>query len=92
MRWNNHINNIIAAANRTLGFVKRNLRVNLAEVKELAYKALVRPKLAYCATIWDPKATSDEFTGSMRNHHLVNQIEVVQRRAARWVTRRHNNT
>ena len=68
------------------------MRVNSQEVKEQAYKALVRPKLEYCATVWDPKATSDEFTGSMRNHRLVNQIEMVQRRAARWVTGRHNNT
>ena len=48
--------------------------------------------MEYCATVWDPKATSDEFTGSMGNHRLVNQIEMVQRRAARWVTGRHNNT
>ena len=27
----------------------------------------------------------------MKNHRLVNQIEMVQRRAARWVTGRHNN-
>ena len=95
MKWNNHISNITAAANRTLGFVKRNLRVKSAEVKKQAYKALVRrtlAKLEYCATVWDPKATSDEFTGSMGNHRLVNQIEMVQRRAARWVTGRHNNT
>ena len=92
MKWNNHISNITAAANRTLGFVKRNLRVNSQEVEEQAYKAIVRPKLEYCTTVWDPKATSDEFTGSMRNHRLVNQIEMVQRRAARWVTGRHNNT
>ena len=92
MKWNNHVNNITAAADRTHGFVKRNLRVNSAKVKEQAYKALVRPKLEYCATVWDPKATSDEFTGSMRNHRPVNQIEMVQRRAARWVTGRYNNT
>ena len=92
MKWNNHISNITAAANRTLGFVKINLRVKSAEVKDQAYKVLVRPKLEYCAAVWDHKATSDKFTRSMRNHRLVNQIEMVQRRAARWVTGRHNNT
>ena len=51
MKWNNHIiNNTTAASNRTLGFAKRSLRVNLVEVKEQAYKALVRQKLEYCAT------------------------------------------
>ena len=43
MKWNNLTSNITAAASRALGFVKRNLRVNLMEVKERACKALVRP-------------------------------------------------
>ena len=76
MKWDNHVNDITAAAaNRTLGFVKRNLKVNSAEVKEQAYKALVRPKPEYCATVWNPKATSDEFTGSMRNHRLLIKLK-----------------
>ena len=91
MKWNNHICNITAAANRTLGFRRRNLRVNSAKIKENAYKALAWLKLEYCATVWDPKATTDEFIGSMRNHRLVSQVEMVQRRAARWVTGPYNN-
>ena len=51
MKWNNHISNINVAANRTFGFLRRNLRVNSARIKEHAYKTLVRPKLEYCATV-----------------------------------------
>ena len=39
---------------QSLGFIKRNLKVHLPAIKEHAFKALVRPKLEYCNTIWDP--------------------------------------
>ncbi len=45
--------------------------------KELAYFALVRPNLEYCATVWDPHTKK-----------LINKIEMVQRRAARFVLNR----
>ena len=43
--WNDHISSITAKANRTLGFVKRNVMTNSEKVKELAYKTLVRPQV-----------------------------------------------
>ena len=45
------------------------------EAKEQAYKTFVRPILEYAAPIWDPHTA--------RN---INAVEVVQRRAARFVT------
>ena len=44
LSWNEHISSITAKANGTLGFVKRNVKLNNSKVKELAYKTLVRPK------------------------------------------------
>ena len=44
------------------------------KTKELAVQALVRSRLSYCAPIWDPHTQSH-----------INQIEMVQRRAARYV-------
>ena len=38
LSWNDHISSTTAKANRTLGFVKRNVRTNNRKVKELAYK------------------------------------------------------
>ena len=74
LKWNKHVNNISAKGNMSLGFVKRNLKGCTEDIKNLAYRSLVRPQLEYCAAVWDPY-TSD----------LINQIEAVQRRAAWFV-------
>ena len=81
LKFDKHINNITNKANQTLGFLKRNLKIQSSKVKEHAYKALVRPKLEYSSTVWDPHTKSQ-----------INQIEKVQRRAARFVSNRYNNT
>jgi hypothetical protein len=78
-----HINTIpvTAKANQSLGFIKRNLKVHSPAIKEHAFKALVRPKLEYCNTIWDPHTQQQKL-----------QIEKIQRRAARYVSNRYHNT
>ena len=73
--WNTHINQITSKANRTLGFVKRNVRTTNQSVKELAYKTLVRPQVEYASTVWSPYTKQN-----------IQKIEMVQRRAARWVS------
>ena len=80
-KWDKQINSITAKANQALGFLKRNLKVNSTPIKEHAYKALVRPKLEYASSVWDPHSTKQ-----------IQQIEKVQRRAARFVTNRYHNT
>ena len=54
LRWNTHVSNIFTKANRTLGFLRRNLYACPQEVKEAAYKGLVRPVLEYTGSVWDP--------------------------------------
>ena len=54
LRWNTHVNNICTKANWTLGFLRRNLYACPQEVKEAAYKELVRPVLEYSGSVWDP--------------------------------------
>ena len=54
LNWNHHINEITGKANRTLGFVKRNVKTKNEAVKELAYKTLVRPQVEYVSSVWNP--------------------------------------
>ena len=74
LSWTNHISNITSKSYQVLGLLRRNLYNCSTHVKEIAYKTLVRPKLEYCASVWDP-------------HHQEHKtrLEAVQRRAARFV-------
>ena len=45
LKWNTHVSNVCTKANRTLGFLKHNLSSFPKDVKEMAYKGLVRPIL-----------------------------------------------
>ena len=74
LRWNKHISNIVSKGNQTLGFLRRNLRINSPELKSIAYKSLVRPTVEYASSVWDPYTK-----------HNRDRIEMVQRRAARYV-------
>ena len=73
--WNTHINDITSFANRTLGFVKRNVVTKNTDIKNMAYNSLVRPQFEYAPDVWSPYTKEN-----------INKIEKVQRRAARWVT------
>ena len=81
MDWGQHVSEIFSKATKTLGFLRRNLAFAPRSTKEVAYKTLVRPKLEYAAPIWCPHS-------KLQN----NQIEKVQRTAARWTCRRWQNT
>ena len=54
LKWNTHISNVCTKANRTLRFLRRNLYSCPPDVKEAAYKGLVRPVLEYGSSVWDP--------------------------------------
>ena len=79
--WDNHITNICSKANRTLGFLRRNLKVGSTKLKATAYKTLVRPILEYASTVWDPHTQTN-----------VGRLEAVQRRAARYTLNRYKQT
>ena len=52
LKWNTHISNVCTKANRTLGFLGRNLYSCSPDVKEAAYKGQVRPVLEYGSSVW----------------------------------------
>ena len=49
--WNSHIDRITGYANRTLGFIRRNICTKLTKVRETAYNTLVRPQLEFASPI-----------------------------------------
>ena len=74
MTWSHHIQLKVNKATKVLNFIKCTLHKCTKEVKETAYFTLVRPLHEYAAIIWDPY-----------QQHLIDDIEKIQRRAARWV-------
>ena len=81
MDWGQHISEISSKATKTLGFLHRNMAFTPKSEKEIASKILVRPKLEYAAPIWSPYSKLQ-----------INQVDKVQRTAARWTCRRWRNT
>ena len=81
LTWNSHIDNVCKKANKTLGFLRRNLKIGSQKVKDMAYKTFVRPILEYACTVWDPYTQEQ-----------IDKLEAVQRRAARFVVNRYHNT
>ena len=77
LTFNNHIQKICTSANRSLGFIKRNIRTKSPAIREMAYKTLVRPLVEYSSSVWSPN--TDKY---------ISKIEMVQLKAARWA---HNN-
>ena len=73
----NHISRNTKKSNNMLGFLCRNLREASEEPKAQAYFTMVRSNLDHCSTIWSPYQRDQK-----------HQIEMVQRRSARFVTNR----
>jgi hypothetical protein len=69
---------MVGKGNKTLGFIRRNLKDCTKPVKSAAYTAIVRPTVEYASTIWDLSNKKKK----------IKSIEQVQKRAARFV---HNN-
>ena len=83
LSWNHHVDAITKKANSTLAFLRRNTSNCPKPVKSYCYETYVRPTLEYASTVWDPTTK-----------HNINKMEMVQRRAARYVHsdwRRHSS-
>ncbi|MCG8075849.1 MAG: reverse transcriptase family protein, partial [Candidatus Thiodiazotropha taylori] len=75
MSWNAHVDMITQKANNTLAFLRRNVGSCPPSTKEACYKSLVRPQVEYASSVWDPPTKN-----------LTQRVEMVQRRAARFVS------
>lgn len=72
--WQKHVECVAGKGNQILRFIKRNFRDCPQAVKETLFISLVRPILEYAGCVWDPCGEG-----------LKKDIEMVQRRAARFV-------
>ena len=51
LTWDDHINRSTSKANKTLGFLRRNIKVKSEPIKAIAYQTLVRPHLEYFSEV-----------------------------------------
>ena len=77
--WSDHITNISNKANSVVGFLHCNFNQCPTKTKSALYLSLVRPILEYAATVWEPHYHTD-----------IYQLEIVQRRAARFAMNCYN--
>ena len=81
LEFDTHIHNITNRANRTLGFLRRNLHKCTPDIKHVAYNTLVRPTLEYCSAVWDPYTIDNRY-----------KLEQINTRAARFITHNYTQT
>ena len=74
LQWHNQVCAVAKKANSALHLIARNLHDCPRSTRALAYTTLVRPKMEYCASVWDPHLKGD-----------IDTLERVNRRAARMV-------
>ena len=51
LTWGEHIDNMTQKANKTLGFLRRNVQVSNPQLKQQAYRTLVRPVVEYACPV-----------------------------------------
>ena len=81
MELGQHIPEISSKATKTLGFPRRNFALAPRSTKLAAYKTLVWPIIECTTPIW---CTYSKL--------MIKQVEIVQRTAACWNSRRWRNT
>ena len=71
LHWGNHINAIVNKGYRSLHMVMKVFKGCSKDVKERAYKSLVRLQLEYGSSEWDPN-----------QDYFIRELDKIQRKAA----------
>jgi len=74
LTWKEHIKITTHKANAVLAFLRRNLKPCSSHIKAKCYLGSIRPIIEYACTVWAPHTAQD-----------IDKIEMIQRRAARFV-------
>ena len=72
LTWDRHIDNTIGKGNKTLGFIRRNLKDSTKPLKSTAYTSMVRPTMEYASSVWDPT-----------NRKKIGNLEKVQKKSSK---------
>ena len=82
MQWNKHIDYdyVTKKGNKTLAFLRRQLKHCDNRVKKTCYEVYIRPILEHSSNVWDPHGKGN-----------VDKIEKIQKRAARFISNIYNN-
>ena len=81
LSFTKHIDIICKKANSTLAFIWQNLKFCQRQIKADAYSLYVKPILEYAAVVWASHTRCN-----------IDKLEIVQRRAARFVMSDYNRT
>lgn len=81
LSWNTHISNICKSSFRKLCFLRHKLKQAPHNTRLTAYYSLIRPKLEYACTVWDPY--------TKRN---TDALEMIQRKAIRFIFSKYRST
>ena len=76
LNFNEHCEKTLKRAYSSLAIIQRTLYAAPIECKKIAYQSLVRPKLEYASSAWNPQTKTK-----------IKQLEQVQNKAARFVTK-----
>ena len=74
LKWSKHVNYVYQDSMRKLGFLKRSFNKCEPVVKENLYNQLIRSKLEYASSVWDPHNIGEE-----------QKIEKIQKRAYKYI-------
>ena len=74
LKWNAHINKIVAKSTSLLGMLWRVLKSADTRTRQLAYYTLIRPNLEYGCVAWDPYFDKD-----------IKQLEKLQNKAVKFI-------
>ena len=81
LTWREHVSVLSHKANATLALLRHNLKPCSFHIKSKSYLCYVRLIVEYSSTVWDPHFKDD-----------IHKIEMIQRRAARFVFNNYNLT
>ena len=75
LSWGTHIQNTVSKANRTLGFLRRNMKDCTKPVKDLTYKAMIRPTMEYASAVWtQPYKLTSQHWSRCRDERLAMSV------------------